>query len=54
MAGHAAAMDTDAHDDELAQPEPDELEITDNSTGGVVDDHRLEELEEETRDRADG
>ncbi len=41
------------HDD-LGQPEPDEVDITDNSTGSAADDHRLDELEEETRERSSG
>lgn len=46
--GEVAAMTAaEDRDDELGQPEPDELEPTDNSTGAVVDDRRLDEVEDE-------
>jgi hypothetical protein len=46
--------DAHAHDPTVEpEPEPSELELTDNSTGTTVDDHRVEDVEEETRQQAD-
>lgn len=41
--------DDEIKHDEPGQPEPAEVEVTDNSTGMAVDDRRLDEIEDETK-----
>lgn len=54
VAGKGGQMSMHRDDDPAAaQPEPDELELTDNSTGAAVDSNRLEEAEEETREQTE-
>lgn len=42
--------DAERRHDDLGQPEPDEVDITDNSTGRAPDDHHLDEIEQQTRE----
>lgn len=44
------ARDDDFHHAQ-PEPEPDEVEPTDNSTGTALDDRQVTEVEEETREQ---
>lgn len=46
--------DAQGRHDDLGQPEPDEVDITDNSTGTAPDEHRLDEIADEATERSSG